>query len=119
MKSKVLPNATPKSDAEYEQEADRLSSEIRVMLDNARRTSDRAKEIGKENRILCEQLSEQLLGSKATRNHQSHDYQTLQREFELQLKRQRELHTTELEILELRLRLHISEELRRLKTPAQ
>ena len=62
MKAKVLPNDAPKSDNEYQQEADRLLSEIRVMLADSQRSMERAARIGKKNRQAIEQLRQQLCG---------------------------------------------------------
>ena len=62
MKSKVLPNNPPKTDAEYQQEADRLLGEIREMLADSQRSMERAARIGKKNRQAIEQLRQQLCG---------------------------------------------------------
>ena len=61
MKSQVTPNAAPKTDEEYQAEADRLIAEIRAMLDSAKRSTDAAKRIRAENLRMIEALEKRLL----------------------------------------------------------
>jgi hypothetical protein len=56
METKALSNAQPRSDEEYKQEADRLMAEIRVMLDDTRRSRERGRRIAAETQVLRDQL---------------------------------------------------------------
>ena len=60
MESKWVTGAKPRTDAEYEVEAERLATEIRAMLDDARRTTEQTRRIRQRTRANIEALEKQL-----------------------------------------------------------
>jgi len=61
MKSNTIPVAKPKTDEEYQQEADQLTREIRTMLDETKRIGEQSRRIASQNKRMRESLKEQLL----------------------------------------------------------
>lgn len=97
-----MPVAKPRTDAEYQQEADRLAREIRIMLDETKRIGEQSRHIAVQNQRMRESLKKRLL------------YANQNDLLRQELRHERELRERDLRELKLEIRLQIAEELRRL-----
>lgn len=61
MKSNTMPVAKPRTDAEYQQEADRLAREIRTMLDETKCSRERGDRITAKTKAIRDHLRKQIL----------------------------------------------------------
>ena len=64
MNAKTAPNTQPKTDEEYRQEAERLLSEDRAMLEETKRIGTQSQRIAQTNQRSREQLRAMICGSK-------------------------------------------------------
>ncbi len=64
MKTQTLPEVQSKTDAEYEQEVDRLLNEARTMLNETKRIGAQSRRIAESNKRSRKQLRELICGNK-------------------------------------------------------
>ena len=61
MNAKIAQGVAPKTDEEYRAEAQRLLGEIRMMLEETKRSRERGRRHAANTKVLQEQLRQQLL----------------------------------------------------------